>query len=84
MPSEDVGKTAMDSWRPDAEDTQPPHLPFIYCLFNSEHLIESLPGWQRLGMVGVGILGVGDGLSSSLTQSPTIISFSATSTRPGT
>lgn len=52
MSSQDVGKSYMDSWRPAAEDTQPPHLPFIYCVFNSEHLIESLPGWQRLGRSG--------------------------------
>lgn len=33
-----------DSWRSAAEDTQPPHLPLIYCVFDSEHSIESRPG----------------------------------------
>lgn len=44
-PSGDLGKTFGDSWRPAAEDTQTPHLPFIYCIFNSEHLVESQPEW---------------------------------------
>lgn len=35
------------SWRAPPEITQPPNLPFIYCIFNSEHSIESRLGWPR-------------------------------------
>ncbi|KAF6270415.1 fer-1 like family member 5 [Rhinolophus ferrumequinum] len=39
-PSQDLGKTFGDSWRPAAEDTQTPHLPFIYCVFNKPHYYQ--------------------------------------------
>lgn len=44
-PSRGLSKTFRLSWRPAPEDTQPPDLPFIYCVFDSEHLTESPPGW---------------------------------------
>lgn len=42
--SRGMSKTFRDAWRPAPENTKPPHLPFIYCVFNSEHLIESQSG----------------------------------------
>ena len=71
--------------------TQTPNLPFIYCVFNSEHAADSLLGGRRgplclrAGSRGLGgVLKAGGRHGSSLSQSPTTTSSSATSTRPGT
>lgn len=84
-PSRGLSRTFRGSWKPAPEDTPPPpHLPFIYCIFKSEHLSEA-PYLRAGGGEGWGgVLGAGDRRHSSLTQSPTTTSFSATSTRPGT
>lgn len=36
------------SWRAPPEMTQPPTLPFIYYIFNSEHSADGLLGWPRI------------------------------------
>lgn len=42
-----------DSWRERPMEARPPNMPFIYCLINSEHYPECLPGWpQRPGPEG--------------------------------
>ncbi|EPQ05238.1 Fer-1-like protein 5 [Myotis brandtii] len=92
-PSRGLSRTLRGSWKPAPEDTPPPpHLPFIYCIFNSEHFSESR-AWvvseapylrAGRGEGWGGVPGAGDRVHSSLTQSPTTTSFSATSTRPGT
>lgn len=46
-PSRSLSKRLGDAWRPAPEDIQLPNLPFIYCIFDSEHLIESLLGWPQ-------------------------------------
>lgn len=91
MLSQGPNKSFMSFWRTAPQDTHPLDLPFIYCIFNSEHLRLSLGGPRGLASEGrewgraeVGILGAGDRHGSSLTQSPITTSFSATSTRPGT
>lgn len=61
-PSRGLSKTFTDSWRSAAEDTQTPHLPLIYCIFDSEHSIESRPGCPealhlRAGLGRAGVLG---------------------------
>lgn len=40
-------RTLRGSWKPPPEDTLPPHLPFIYCIFNSECLSQS-HAWRPL------------------------------------
>lgn len=92
-PSRGLSRTLRGPWKPAPEDTPPPpHLPFIYCIFNSEHFSDSR-AWvvseapylrEGRGEGWGGVLGAGDRVHSSLTQSPTTTSFSATSTRPGT
>lgn len=63
MPSRGPSKTFTDSWRSAAEeDTQTPHLPLIYCIFDSEHSIKSQPGCPealhlRAGLGRAGVLG---------------------------
>ncbi|XP_054441637.1 fer-1-like protein 5 [Pteronotus mesoamericanus] len=39
-PSRGLSKTFRDSWWPAPEDTKPPHLPFIYCIFNKPHYYQ--------------------------------------------
>ncbi|XP_024427595.2 fer-1-like protein 5 [Desmodus rotundus] len=38
--SRSLSKTFRDSWRPAPENTKPPHLPFIYCIFNKPHYYQ--------------------------------------------
>lgn len=88
-PSRSFSRTLRGSWKPAPEDNllpppSPLHLPFIYCIFNSEHLSEAPYLRAGRGEGWGGVPGAGDRLHSSLTQSPTTTSFSATSTRPGT
>lgn len=81
----------MSSRRAPPGITQMPSLPFIYCIFNRERA-ASLPGWPQMPPVPegreqgawVGGLKAGGRHGSSLSQSPTTTSSSATSTRPGT
>ena len=72
----------MSSRRAPPGITQMPSLPFIYCIFNRERA-ASLPGCREQG-AWVGGLKAGGRHGSSLSQSPTTTSSSATSTRPGT
>ncbi|XP_014647127.1 PREDICTED: fer-1-like protein 5 [Ceratotherium simum simum] len=39
-PSRGLSKMFRDSWRPAPEDTHPPNLPFIYCIFNKPHYYQ--------------------------------------------
>ncbi|XP_066123860.1 fer-1-like protein 5 [Saccopteryx bilineata] len=40
MASQSLSKTFRNSWRPAPVDTQEPHLPFIYCVFNKPHYYQ--------------------------------------------
>ena len=79
----------MSSRRAPPGITQTPSLPFIYCVFNSERESAwAAPEAPSARGQGAGGLGWGpEGRcrhGSSLPQSPTTTSSSATSTRPGT